>query len=135
YPAERKTTVLLRVEPQVGKTGKITPRAVMEPVILAGTKVQHATLHNYGRIRDAATEREGERTDIRLGDTVYVEKAGEIIPQVVGVVLAKRTKSAQAIVAPKNCPECGGPVEIEPPEASQNPALETARRCVNPECP
>jgi DNA ligase (NAD+) len=135
YPAERKTTTLLRVEHQVGKTGKITPRAVMEPVILAGTKVQHATLHNYGRIRDAATETEGKRTDIRIGDTVYVEKAGEIIPQVVGVVLAKRPKSAEPIVAPKKCPECGGPVEIEPPEGLENPALETARRCVNPECP
>jgi DNA ligase (NAD+) len=135
YPAERKTTVLLRVEHQVGKTGKITPRAVMEPVILAGTKVQHATLHNYGRIRDAATETEGKRTDIRIGDTVYVEKAGEIIPQVVGVVLAKRPKGAAAIVPPQKCPECGGPVEIEPPEGVDNPALETARRCVNPECP
>ncbi len=135
YPAERKTTVLLRVEHQVGKTGKITPRAVMEAVILAGTKVQHATLHNYGRIRDAATEKEGKRTDIRIGDTVYVEKAGEIIPQVVGVVLGKRSKSAEVIVPPKKCPECGGPVEIEPPEGVENPALETARRCVNPECP
>jgi DNA ligase (NAD+) len=135
YPAERKTTILLRVEHQVGKTGKITPRAVMEPVILAGTKVQHATLHNYGRIRDAATETEGKRTDIRIGDTVYVEKAGEIIPQVVGVVLAKRARGAEEISAPKKCPECGGPVEIEPPEGTENPALETGRRCVNPECP
>jgi DNA ligase (NAD+) len=135
YPAERKTTTLLRVEHQVGKTGKITPRAVMEPVILAGTKVQHATLHNYGRICDAATEKEGERTDIRIGDTVYVEKAGEIIPQVVGVVLAKRPKSAAAIKPPPKCPECDGPVEVEPVEAQENPALETTRRCVNPECP
>lgn len=135
YPAERKTTKLLRVEHQVGKTGKITPRAVMEPVVLAGTKVQHATLHNYGRIRDAATEVEGERTDIRIGDTVYVEKAGEIIPQVVGVVLKERPASAERIAAPEVCPECGGPVEVEPPEALENPVLETARRCVNPECP
>jgi DNA ligase (NAD+) len=135
YPAERKTTKLLRVEHQVGKTGKITPRAVMEPVVLAGTKVQHATLHNYGRIRDAATEREGERTDIRIGDTVYVEKAGEIIPQVVGVVLKDRPRGAERITPPDACPECSGPVEVEPPEGVENPALETARRCVNPECP
>jgi DNA ligase (NAD+) len=135
YPAERKTTKLLRVEHQVGKTGKITPRAVMEPVILAGTKVQHATLHNYGRIKDAATEKEGQRTDIRIGDTVYVEKAGEIIPQVVGVVVDKRPKGAEAIIPPKKCPECDGPVEVEPPEGQENPALETTRRCVNPECP
>lgn len=135
YPAERKTTKLLRVEHQVGKTGKITPRAVMEPVVLAGTKVQHATLHNYGRIRDAATETESDRTDIRTGDTVYVEKAGEIIPQVVGVVLKERPRNAERIIAPDKCPECSGPVEVEPPEAADTPSLETARRCVNPECP
>lgn len=135
YPAERKTTVLIKVEHQVGKTGKITPRASMEPVFLAGTTVQHATLHNYGRVRDASTETEGERTDIRIGDTVYVEKAGEIIPQVVGVVLAKRPAHAERVVPPAKCPECGGEVEIEPPEAAETPSLETVRRCINPECP
>lgn len=135
YPAERKTTRLLDVLHQVGKTGKITPRAVMEPVLIAGTMVQHATLHNYGRIKDAETEKPGERTDIRIGDTVYVEKAGEIIPQVVGVVLKERPKSARKITAPTDCPECSGLVEVEPPEAEENPALETVRRCMNPECP
>lgn len=135
YPAERKTTTLLDVLHQVGKTGKITPRAVMEPVLIAGTMVQHATLHNYGRIRDAQTETEDTRTDIRVGDTVYVEKAGEIIPQVVGVVLEDRPKSARRISAPTKCPECSGLVEVEPPEAEENPALETVRRCMNPECP
>lgn len=138
YPAERKTTKLIRVDPQVGKTGKITPRAVMEPVLLAGTVVQHATLHNYGRVRDASTDPdvpEATRTDIRIGDTVYVEKAGEIIPYVAGVVIAKRPKDAKRIEAPEKCPECKGPVEIEPPEAEEDPKLETARRCVNPECP
>ncbi|MDX2116780.1 MAG: NAD-dependent DNA ligase LigA [Planctomycetota bacterium] len=135
YPAERKTTKLLDVLHQVGKTGKITPRAVMEPVLLAGTVVKHATLHNYGRILDASTEREDARTDVRIGDTVYVEKAGEIIPQVVGVVLADRPRGARRIEPPSLCPECGGPVEPEPPEAIEEPRLETARRCVNPECP
>lgn len=135
YPAERKTTRLIRVEHQVGKTGKITPRATMEPVLLAGTSVQHATLHNYGRIRDAATEREGVRTDVRIGDLVYVEKAGEIIPQVVGVVLASRPVDAAAIEAPRTCPVCLGTVEIEPPEALETPSLETVRRCLNPDCP
>jgi DNA ligase (NAD+) len=135
YPAEQKTTVLLRIDHQVGKTGRITPRAVMEPVLLAGTIVQHATLHNYGRVRDAATEEPGIRTDIRIGDTVIVEKAGEIIPQVVAVVLAKRPSGAKKIAAPGKCPECGGPVEVEPPGAHADPALETGRRCVNPECP
>jgi DNA ligase (NAD+) len=137
YPAERKTTVLLRVEHQVGKTGKITPRAVMAPVQLAGTTVQHATLHNYGRVRDATTDPTSDgarRTDIRLGDTVYIEKAGEIIPYVSGVVLDKRPRDAQAIVAPPVCPVCAGAVEIEPP-GSDGTALETQRFCLNPECP
>jgi DNA ligase (NAD+) len=138
YPAERKTTVLLHVEPQVGKTGKITPRATMQPVLLAGTTVKHATLHNYGRVRDASTDpqrAEAPRTHLCIGDTVYVEKAGEIIPQVVGVVLEKRPHGANAIAAPDACPVCGGTVEVEPAEAAENPALETTRRCVSPECP
>lgn len=138
YPAERKTTKLINVEHQVGKTGKITPRAIMEPVLLAGTTVKHATLHNYGRIKDAPTqpdEIDSPRTDIRLGDTVYIEKAGEVIPYVAGVVIDKRTRSAEKIEPPKKCPECNGPVEVEPPEAENDAKLETGRRCVNPECP
>jgi len=140
YPAERKTTVLKHVDYQVGKTGKITPRAVMEPVLLAGTVVQHATLHNFGRILDASTDPDNPtapRTDIRLGDTVYVEKAGEIIPYVAGVAISKREKGggARKIEPPTHCPACKGPVELEPPEANDDPKLETARRCVNPECP
>jgi DNA ligase (NAD+) len=127
YPPDRKSTVLLDVLHQVGKTGKITPRAVMEPVHLAGTTVKHATLHNYGQIR---------QKDIRLGDTIEVEKAGEIIPYVVGVVLAKRPEGAVAILAPDVCPECGGPVEPEYPDPEKpTPVSESARRCMNPECP
>lgn len=138
YPAERKTTRLVEVHHQVGKTGKITPRAVMDPVVLAGTTVRHATLHNYGRMRQLPVDPDhptGETTDLRLGDTVFVEKAGEIIPQVVGVVLKERPRGARRIEAPEACPVCGGPVEVEPPEAEETPTLETARRCVNPECP
>lgn len=134
FPAERKSTVLLDVVHQVGKTGKVTPRAVMRPVLIAGTIVKHATLHNYGRIRDAETDVPGTRTDIRIGDTVLVEKAGEIIPQVVGVVLSARPSDARAITPPQTCPQCAGVVEVEPAEAADNPALETVRRCVNPEC-
>ncbi len=132
YPAARTTTVLFHVEHQVGKTGKITPRATMEPVLLAGTMVSHATLHNYGMIA---------RKDIRIGDTIEIEKAGEIIPYVIGVVLSKRPKNARKIKPPAVCPECGGPVEIEPPEADPqrsehpDPTLETLRLCINPECP
>jgi DNA ligase (NAD+) len=126
YPAERGRTKLVDVEHQVGKTGKITPRAIMEPVLLAGTTVRHATLHNYGQVR---------QKDIRIGDIVEVEKAGEIIPYVVGVVLAERQSKAKKIVPPTSCPVCGGTVEPEPPEAIDDPLIETARRCVNPECP
>jgi DNA ligase (NAD+) len=126
YAAERATTVLLGVEHQVGKTGKITPRATMEPVLLAGTTVRHATLHNYGQVA---------QKDIRIGDTVEVEKAGEIIPYVLGVVESARSKDSTRIAPPKTCPACGGVVEVEPAEAEHDPKLETTRRCVNPECP
>lgn len=130
YPAERKTTVLTDVVHQVGKTGKITPRATMEPVHLAGTIVRHATLHNYGIVR---------QKDVWIGDTIEVEKAGDIIPYVVGVVASKRPKDAQRVEAPAHCPACDGPVEIDPPEADPaqdgDPMLETSRRCLNPECP
>ncbi len=126
YAAERANTVLLGVEHQVGKTGKITPRATMEPVLLAGTTVRHATLHNYGQIA---------QKDIRIGDTVEVEKAGEIIPYVLGVVASARSKDSTTITPPESCPACGGVVEVEPAEAENDPKLETTRRCVNPECP
>ncbi len=126
FAAERKQTRLLEVEHQVGKTGKITPRAIMEPVLIAGTTVRHASLHNYGLVR---------QKDIRIGDTVGVEKAGEIIPYVAEVITTERPKGAKKIKAPTRCPVCEGPIEIEPPEAENDPALETARRCVNPECP
>ncbi|MCW5767609.1 MAG: NAD-dependent DNA ligase LigA [Phycisphaeraceae bacterium] len=126
YPPDRVMTKLLDVLHQVGKTGKITPRAVMEPVLVAGSVVKHATLHNYGQVR---------QKDIRIGDTVEIEKAGEIIPYVVGVVLDKRPKNAKPIVAPDTCPECQGTVEPEPPESLERPEFETGRRCINPECP
>ncbi|MCB9840873.1 MAG: NAD-dependent DNA ligase LigA, partial [Phycisphaeraceae bacterium] len=126
YPPERKTTTLVEVLHQVGKTGKITPRARLKDVFLAGTTVRHATLHNYGLIR---------QKDIRINDVVEVEKAGEIIPYIVGPVLAQRPKNAEKIEAPETCPECAGTVEVEPPESADNPEIETARRCVNPECP
>ncbi len=138
FPAERKTTSLLSVDHQVGKSGKITPRAVMEPVLIAGSVVQHATLHNYGRVRAAPVNPDdptGETTAIHIGDTVYIEKAGEVIPYVAGVALAKRPAHAKAVQAPTTCPVCGGPIEVEPPEAAAQPALETQRFCVNPQCP
>jgi len=126
FAAERKATTIVGVDHQVGKTGKITPRAVMEPALLAGTRVRHASLHNYGIVRTK---------DVRVGDTVVVEKAGEIIPYIIEVDRAKRPKGAEPIEAPEACPECGGPIEVEPPEAADEPRTETARRCINPECP
>ena len=123
YPAERKTTRLVDVVHQVGKTGRITPRAELEPVLLAGTTVRHATLHNYGLVR---------KKDLRIGDVVVVEKAGEIIPQVIEAVAAEREKGAKKIQAPGECPVCGGVVEVE---AEEEGGQETGRRCVNPECP
>jgi len=133
YAAERKPTRLVDVEFQVGKTGKITPRAIMEPVLLAGTTVRHASLHNFGQI---------SAKDIRIGDTVLVEKAGEIIPYVVEPVLTDRPREAKAIEPPDACPVCSESVEIETAEGivlrpgdEFDPEIETARRCVNPECP
>lgn len=122
YPAEQAVTKLLQVDWQVGKTGKLTPRATMEPVFVAGTTVQHATLHNFGEIA---------RKDIRVGDTVIIEKAGEIIPQVVRVDLDQRPPDLPPIAPPEQCPDCDGEVEAEIDDSGK----ETARYCMNPECP
>lgn len=121
YAAEQAVTKLLQVDWQVGKTGKLTPRATMEPVFVAGTTVTHATLHNYGEI---------QRKDIRLGDKVVIEKAGEIIPQVVQVVMAERPEDSKPIKPPDKCPDCKTPIETE----SDNEGKETLRCCPNPEC-
>ena len=122
YAAEQAETTLTHVEWQVGKVGKITPRATMDPVFLAGTTVQHATLHNFGEI---------QRKDIRIGDTVVVEKAGEIIPQVIRVNLERRPKDATPIEPPAACPICKTPASID----ADDEGKETARFCPNPECP
>jgi DNA ligase (NAD+) len=104
YAAEQAVTKLIDVDWQVGKSGKLTPRANMEPVFVAGTTVQHASLHNLGEVR---------RKDIRIGDTVVIEKAGEIIPQVVRLVIDKRPPGLKPLKPPTRCPECGGEIEIE----------------------
>jgi DNA ligase (NAD+) len=116
YPAQQGKTVLTKVDWQVGKNGTLTPRATMDPIFLAGTTVQHATLHNIDEIH---------RKDIRVGDTVVVEKAGEIIPQIVSSVESDRDDSQNQIDPPANCPVCEGPIEKEGPKLY----------CVNPECP
>ena len=102
FAAEQKSTLLKDITLQVGRTGIVAPVAELDPVHLAGTTVSRATLHNQDEIR---------RKDIRIGDTVVVEKAGEIIPQVVGVVLEKRQPGSQPYEFPKECPECQTPLE------------------------
>ncbi|MFW6037963.1 MAG: NAD-dependent DNA ligase LigA [Candidatus Saliniplasma sp.] len=118
YPAMRKTTKLKEIEIHVGRTGKLTPIAILEPVQLSGTTVSRASLHNEDEI---------ERKDVREGDTVLVEKAGEIIPQVVKVIKEKRDGSQEKYDFPETCPVCGS-------EAKQLGG-EVARRCVNARCP
>ena len=138
FPAERTTTTLLKVDHQVGKSGKITPRAGMAPVLIAGSVVQHATLHNYGRLRSAPLDPDapdGPSSHLCIGDTVFVEKAGEVIPYVAGVDVSKRPKGATPIKAPSECPACGSAVLVEPPEAVDDPRKETQRHCPNPACP
>lgn len=117
YAAEQGESKLLAVDFQVGKLGTITPRAVMEPVQLSGTTVRHASLHNFDQVA---------RLDVRIGDTVIVEKAGEIIPQVVRVVVEKRPRDAKPIRPPTKCPVCGGAVEKD--EGG------VYIRCINPSC-
>jgi DNA ligase (NAD+) len=102
YEAEQAVTKLVGIHVQVGKTGKLTPVAELEPVVLAGTTVKRASLHNADEL---------ERKDIRLGDAVVIQKAGEIIPQVVRVETAARTGSEHHFQFPKTCPSCGAKVE------------------------
>lgn len=118
YPPEVRETVVRDIIVQVGRTGVLTPKAVVEPVRLAGTTVTNATLHNADFIAEK---------DIRIGDTVKIRKAGEIIPEVLEVVMAKRLPNAAAYRLPDCCPVCGAPVERDPDGA--------ASRCTGAECP
>lgn len=114
YPAEEATTVLLDVEFQVGRTGAVTPVARLEPVFVGGVTVSNATLHNMDEI---------ERLDLRLGDTVLVHRAGDVIPQVVKVLKEKRPAGARRIRRPAACPVCGTPiVELEAEAVVRCPA-------------
>lgn len=118
FPAEQKETVITDIVVQVGRTGVITPNAVLEPVRIAGSTVSRATLHNIDNIRDK---------DIRIGDTVVIQKAGDIIPEVVRSVKEKRTGNEKEYHMPKLCPACGEPLYREEGEA--------AVRCVSSNCP
>ena len=118
YPPEQKESRVADIVVQVGRTGVLTPKAVLEPVRLAGTTVTNATLHNQDYIAEK---------DIRIGDTVIVQKAGEIIPEIVSVVKEKRPEGTVAYHLPDVCPVCGAPVERDPDGA--------AIRCTGAECP
>jgi DNA ligase (NAD+) len=118
FPAEQKTTRLHRIEVNVGRTGAVTPFAVLEPVFIAGSTISMATLHNADDVA---------RKDIREGDWVLVEKAGDVIPRVVGPVISRRESGAEPWVMPTACPRCGSRLQKEEDEAIW--------RCENTSCP
>jgi DNA ligase (NAD+) len=118
FPAEQKTTLLKKIEVNVGRTGAVTPFAMLEPVFVAGSTISMATLHNADDLA---------RKDIREGDTVIVEKAGDVIPRIVAPVLSKRPPDAQPWQMPTICPRCGA--------ALHRPEGEVVWRCENTSCP
>ena len=117
FPAERVTTVIEDIRVQVGRTGALTPVAHLKPVLVAGSTVSRATLHNEDEIK---------RLDIRLGDTVVIQKAGDVIPEVVEVLVSLRTGQEKKFHMPKTCPICGAPAARHDGEA--------ATYCTNPKC-
>ncbi|MGG5810398.1 NAD-dependent DNA ligase LigA [Falsiroseomonas sp. CW058] len=112
FPAEQATTTLLDIEIQVGRTGALTPRAVMRPVGVGGVMVTHASLHNEDEIA---------RKDVRIGDTVILQRAGDVIPQILGIVPERRPEGAQPFAFPDRCPVCGS--------HAVRPEGEVVRRC------
>ena len=118
FPAQQAATVIQDIIVQVGRTGTLTPVAVMEPVNVGGVLVSRATLHNEDEIL---------KKDIRIGDAVLIQRAGDVIPEVVGVILSKRTGREKEFRMPRACPECGSEVVRQADEA--------AHRCVNLSCP
>jgi DNA ligase (NAD+) len=118
FKPRQATTLLRKIHFQVGRTGAVTPVAVLEPVALAGSTIGRATLHNADEIR---------RKDIREGDTVIVEKGGDVIPKITAVVLEKRSPASKPFAMPNACPACGGPLVRSEDEA--------AVRCENVACP
>ena len=118
FPPEEKTTLLRDITVQVGRTGALTPVAELTPVVVAGSTVARATLHNLDEVH---------RKDVRVGDTVIVRKAGDVIPEVLGPVLSLRPDDARPWSMPKECPSCGSPVVREDGEADY--------RCISIDCP
>ena len=118
FPPEEKQTLLREIRIQVGRTGVLTPVAEFDPVTVSGSTIARATLHNIDEIH---------RKDVRVGDTITVHKAGDVIPEVVGPVLAKRPEGVTPFTMPETCPACGSPVVHEEGEV--------AYRCVSIDCP
>ncbi len=118
FPPEERTALLRKIDVHTGRTGKVTPFAVLEPVFVGGVTITYATLHN---------EDEVARKDVREGDTVIVRRAGDVIPEIVGPVLSKRKKGARRWKFPTTCPSCGTELVRAPGEADH--------RCPNPACP
>ena len=118
FPAEQAVTRLISIGINVGRTGSLNPFADLEPVVVSGATVRHASLHN---------EEDIQRKDIRIGDTVIIERAGDVIPQVVGPVLSQRTGEEQVFYMPEHCPECETQVVKNDDDAMH--------RCPNPSCP
>ena len=118
YPPEQKETKLLDIKVQVGRTGQVTPMAILEPVRLAGSVISKTTLHNFDYVKEK---------DIKIGDIVVIQKAGDVIPEVINVVKAKRTGEEVSYEIPTNCPICGEKLEKQEGEV--------ALRCTNSECP
>ena len=118
FPARQATTQVRAIDVQVGRTGVLTPRAILEPVQLAGATITHATLHN---------EQDLHRKDVRVGDTIVLERSGDVIPKVISVVKEKRDGTEKVFHLPDRCPACDSPV--------QRSTEEVAVRCVNGACP
>ncbi|MBA4371000.1 MAG: NAD-dependent DNA ligase LigA, partial [Coriobacteriaceae bacterium] len=118
FPPEEKTTVLREIRVQVGRTGALTPVAEFDPVTVAGSTIARATLHNADEVA---------RKDVRVGDTIVVRKAGDVIPEVVGPVLGMRPEGTEPWRLPEACPSCGGPI--------WRPEGEIVARCTNAGCP
>ncbi len=119
FPARQATTKVKNIIVQVGRTGIITPVAELEPVGCGGVTISHSTLHNFDEIK---------RLGVKIGDTVLIERAGEVIPKVVKVIESKRTGKEKEFKVPSKCPVCAGPIVKEKEE-------EVAYRCINPSCP
>ncbi len=124
YPAEQATTILKEIKVNVGRTGALTPLAVFEPTFVAGSKISKATLHNMDQI---------QKLDVRIGDTVVIQKAGDVIPEVVEALVKLRNGKEKKFVMPSKCPVCGGLVEKRQ-IGEKSKESSTAYFCANPKC-